>query len=198
MKGINYTNIKELYNKMGYPFYEGFYNVNVFGFRNPKLTVDEFNDIIGIAYQDAFGRGVCLIYEGTTKAGLYYLKNKLGNSKGTFILQEGYFKSCWKSGMHSGKYPALVQKGAPFTGYRDDDSDGQLDLDGQIYNDVTGLNFHTTSFINNIDKVGAYSAGCQVIKDDKDFLSCKAVIDRSIDTYGDSISYALFNMKDFF
>ena len=183
---------------MNYPFYEGFYNVNIFGFRNPALTVDEFNDIIGIAYNDAFGRAVCLIYEGTTKAGLYYLKNKLGNSKGTFILKEGYFKSCWAAGLHSGKYPALVQKGNPFIGYRDNDSDGQLDLEGETFTDVTGLNFHTTSFINNKEKVGAYSAGCQVIKDDKDFLSCKAVIDRSLELYGKSISYALFNMKDFF
>lgn len=199
MKGLDYNSLKGVYDKMGYPLYEGKYNVNIFGIRSDSTDIDQFNDILGICYQDNFDRWNVLAFEGTTKAGLYYLKNKLGNSKGTFILKEGYYKSCWKSGLHSGKYPALVQnRNEVFEGFRDNNSDGKLDLTGKLYNDVTGLNFHTTSFINDKDRVGAYSAGCQVVRDDKDFLAVKALIDRSLEIYGDSISYALFNAKDFF
>lgn len=199
MKGLNYNNLKQLYNKMGYPFFEGRFNVNVFGFRSPELTVDAFNDILGVAYQDDFGRGVVLIVKGTTKPGLYYLKNKVGGINGTFILKEGYYKGCWKSGLHGGKYEALRQaKHGLFQGWRDEDNDSELDMSGEVYNDVSGLNFHTTSFVNNKEKVGAYSAGCQVVQDDKDFMTQRAIIYKSMEIYGDSVSYALFNMRDFF
>ena len=43
-----------------------------------------------------------------------------------------------------------------FVGWRDKDKDGQLDMEGQLFTDVSGLNFHTTSFINDKEKVGAY------------------------------------------
>lgn len=199
MKGLNHNTLKQLYDKMGYPFFEGQFNVNTFGFRSKSDKVNEFNDILGVAFEDDFGRGVTLIARGTTKPGLYYLKNKLGGVDGTFILAEGYYKGCWKSGLHSGKYEALRQsKQGIFVGWRDDDSDGELDMDGKLYNDVSGLNFHTTSFVNDKEKVGAYSAGCQVVQDDKDFLAQRAIIYKSMEIYGDSVSYALFNMKDFF
>jgi len=199
MMGLNYQSISDVYGKLNYPFYTSEFNVNIFGIRNPEKQVDEFNDILGIAYIDSFGRPMVIVSPGTTKPGIYYLNNKLGNVKGTFILKEGYYKSCWKRGLHTGKYDALVQSPkSTFEGWRDNDSDGKLDMSGALYKDVTGLNYHTTSFINDKEKVGAYSAGCQVDQDDLDYIPKRAIIYKSMEIYGDYVSYALFNLKDFF
>lgn len=202
MKGLSYQSIQEVYVKKGYPFYKGAFNVNLGGFRNTSPNVDEFNDILFLAYQDDFGRGNLITVKGTTKPGAYWLGDKMGNPSGTFILAEGYWKSCFKQGKHNGKYDCLVQKNYSgdklFKGYRDNDKDGLIDYSGELYSDVTGLNFHTTSFLNDKEKVEMYSAGCQVVQDDKDFLTILPIAQKSMEIYGDSLSYALFNTKDFF
>lgn len=200
MKGLDFNSLFQAYSSKGYPFYDsGKFNINIFGIRDSSNIVDEFNDILGVAYIDEFGRPIVLAARGTTKPGLYYLTDHLGGAHGTFILKEGYYKSCWARGLHSGKYDALRQSSkAEFIGWRDKDKDGQLDMDGELFTDVSGLNFHTTSFINDKEKVGAYSAGCQVVQDDKDFMMLRAVIYRSMEIYGNNVSYALFNIKDFF
>lgn len=198
MKGLDYQSLSEVYRKMGYPFFEGAFNVNLGGFRNTSPTVDEFNDVLFVAYQDDFGRGNLVTVRGTTKPGAYWLGGKMGNPEGTFILGEGYHKSCFKKGYHKQQYQCLVQaKSDSFWGYRDKDKDGLIDYSGKIYKDVTGLNFHTTSFLNNKSKVGAYSAGCQVAQDDKDLLTILPVVFKSMELYGDVVSYALFNNRDY-
>lgn len=192
---LTYDSVGRMYADKGFRFYDsGKFNVNIFGIRK-DLTVDLFNDIIGIAYRDGKNNPVLKAYKGTTEPGLYYLKNKLGNVKGTFILMPGYYPKCWKSGKHKGEYSALVQS-APgvFKGWRDSDADGQLDMTGTIYTDVSGLNLHTTSHIRGYAaKVGAYSASCQVVQYTKDHLELMGIVDQSKDIYGDSFSYALFD-----
>lgn len=194
---ITYDWIQEAYAAKGYPFITtGKYQPNYFGIRSKDMVVDEFNDIIGVAYLDSFGNRQCLTFQGTTKPGLYYLKNKLGNVKGTFIVQPGFHKDCWVPGLHNDKYSAMKQRAAGvFSGWRDADSDGQLDMTGTIYTDASGVNGHTTSQLNEIEKVGAYSAGCQVIMDDKEHAVWYNVGARAWELYKKSFSYALFQQK---
>lgn len=190
-----YQDIKSLYDRNGYPFESDPFYVNLFGIRSKQMTVDLFNDIIGLAYKDDFDNAICLVFRASTKPGLYWLKNKLGNINGTFILKDGFHQNAFKKGQHSGRYDALVQAAyGNLPGWRDNDADGELDMDGKIYHDVTGLNLHTTSFINEIEKVGAYSAGCQVVADDKDFEVVRALAYKSMDIYKDQIDYALFQI----
>lgn len=194
MTGITYDWIQQQYSAKGYPFITtGKFMPNYFGIRSKDMIVDEFNDVLGVAFLDGFGNKQCLTFEGTTKPGLYYLKNKLGNVKGTFILRPGYHKDCWIPGLHNGKTPALVQA-APgvFKGWRDNDADGQLDMTGPIYTDAGGVNGHTTSQLNEIEKVGAYSAGCQVVQDDKEHGIWYNVGNRAFEFYKKRLSYALF------
>ena len=194
----NYESVRDLYAKLGYRFYdEGKFNVNLFGIRR-SLEVDIFNDLLGIAYRDEKNEPQLLLHAGTTKPGLYWLKNKLGNMKGTFILAPGYYSRCWKIGLHHGEYQALVQAGNKiFKGWRDNDSDGQLDMNGPIYDDVQGLNSHTTSLLRgDAQKVGAYSAGCQVRKRLEDHKKLMDVCARSSEIYGNLFSYALFDSRN--
>lgn len=199
MKDLTTELIKEVYEDKHYPFFTGAWNVNIGGIRNDDLSVvDEFNDILWLAWEDDFGRDNLLIHRGTTKPGLYWLKNKMGNMNGTAILAEGYYFSCWTQGLHKGQYKALVQSDkAKFLVYRDNDRDGKFDISGKLYDDVSGLNGHTTSFINDKDRVGAYSAGCQVREDDKDHIAAMAIIEKSMERYGKYVSYGLTNFSDF-
>jgi len=186
-----YSEVKALFECHGHRFYDkGSYNVNLFGIRNGYDTVNEFNDILGIAFRDDLGNPIVIEHRGTTKAGLYWLKSKMGNANGTALLQPDQYPNCWKIGDHKG-YEALVQKGMPFKVWRDADQDGQLDHDGKTYTDVTGLNMHTTSFINEIDKVGAYSAGCQVRQKKEDHKVIMEILKRSAALYGNSFTYTL-------
>lgn len=190
---MTYEEIKSRYNTQGFKFYEGTYNVNNFGIRNADLTtVDKFNDIRGVAYQDAFGNKICLVWACTTKPGLSGLNGKPQNPDGTFILAPGYYPKCWTIGKHKGEYDALVQAGTGvFKGWRDSDADGNFDFSGKIWDNVQGLNDHTTR-AHDIKFVGGFSLGCQVTQDDKEHQIKMAVCQRSAELYSNSFSYALF------
>lgn len=190
-----YSEVKVLFETLNHRFYDGgIFNVNLFGIRKGYDVVDEFNDILGIAYRDELGNPVVIESKGTTKPGLYWLKNKKVNINGTAILQPGQYSRCWELGKHKG-YEALTQKGMPFNVWRDADQDGQLDPNGQTYKDVTGLNMHTTSFINEIDRVGAYSAGCQVRQKAEDHKMVMEILKRSAELYSNSFSYTLIDQN---
>jgi len=195
---IEYDKLKTTIESKGYAFFDkGFYNLNLFGIRSNDLKVNEYNDYLGIAYRDDFNNPKLEIFKATTKPGLYWLKNKLGNSKGTAILIPGQYRKCWKLGYHK-SYQALEQNGTGvFKVWRDYDADGELDTKGPVYSDVSGLNLHTTSFKNEIDKVGAYSAGCQVIQDDLDFNIFLSIVIKSASYYSNSFSYTLLEQNDF-
>lgn len=195
---LNFDSVKKLYEDKGYKFCKtGKLNVNIFGIRK-GLTVDVFNDIIGIAYFDENNKPQLKYYVGTTDPGGYWLKNKLGNIEGTFILAPGYYPNCWVIGLHHQEYEALIQSGPKvFKGWRDRNSDGKLDMTGPLLNDVNGLNLHTTSHLTGkAEKVGAYSAGCQVMQFTKDHLELMAIVKKSQTLYGPKFSYALFENHD--
>lgn len=191
---MSYDAIKKRYEAHDYKFFSDPYALNLYGIRKGYKTVDEFNDILGVAFVDSFGNEVCLEHQGSTKPGLYWLKNKKGNINGTAILVPGQYLNCWKIGEHNGQYKALRQNGNPFRVWRDGDSDGLFDIQGRHYTDVTGLNMHTTSFRNDTQKVGAYSAGCQVRQNWQDHEAIMGIIERAIEVWGNNVfSYTLFD-----
>jgi hypothetical protein len=192
---LTHDQIKEAYARHAYRFFLDKYRVNVFGIRNPSPEVDAFNDVIGVAYMDDFGTGQCLVFNGTTKPGLTYLKDKLGNPNGTGILIPGQYKDVYIVGIHNATSPhahkALRQVGK-FKVWRDKDKDGQLDYSGKVYDDVTGLNLHTTrQFI--VIKVGGFSAACQVVQDDKEHGVIICLAERTVELYGPKLDYTLFD-----
>jgi hypothetical protein len=190
---VTYNDLRDCFGDLGYRFFHnGAYNLNLFGIRRGFSPKDEFNDLLGIAFRDASGRPVVLLHKGTTSPGLFWLRNRMLNSNGTAILQPGQYRGCWQVGLHKG-YEALVQVGFPFDVWRDNDRDGKHDPSGRTYTDVTGLNAHTTSFIREVDKVGAYSAGCQVRQFDSDHMHFMSLCKQSAGLYGNSFSYTLIN-----
>lgn len=191
---MSFDDVAAMYADHGYRFYDdGPYNANLFAIRQGYEVVDEFNDPMGIAYLDQYGNKQCQLSPGTTKPGLHYLKNKLGGAQGTAILVPGYYKQCWMLGKHRGQYEALVQSDrAEFKVWRDHDMDGEFDIDGPIYDNVTGLNGHAASLNNIRENVGPYSAGCQVRQWVHDHWVWMSVCKASMSLYGKYLSYALF------
>ncbi len=194
---MTHQEIKALYQKNGYPFYEGPYNVNNYGRRNKDLTtVDKYNDIRGIAYTDAFGVQHCLEFAATTKPGLKPLSGGAMNPNGVAILIPGFYAKCWVIGIHKEgtehAHEALKQS-APgvFNVWRDNDKDGKFDFSGKIYTDASGINDHTTRSWQ-INSVGSFSEGCQVTQDDKEHRIKMAICMRSAELYANIFSYALF------
>lgn len=157
---LSYDFIKSLYDEHCYPLHEG---INPFAIRNNNWSasdlsaIDKFNDIIGIVN----GKEV-FAFSGTTKPGKSPLMRDDINKNGVFILAHGFYENCWHKGFHKGKYKALVQFGNKFIGWRDGDKDGKFDLDGAIWDDVKGLNYHTTRWDFQVQRVGDFSEGCQV------------------------------------
>lgn len=122
----------------------------------------------------------------------------MGNINGTAILIPDFYPACWKLGEHKGQYEALVQAGTGvFKVWRDDDKDGRFDYSGKVYDDVGGLNSHTESLLNETEKVGAYSAGCQVREFNQDHEAFMGIVKRSMSLYGTRVSYKLFEERDF-
>lgn len=192
---ITYDFVKSMFSQKSFVFREENEYANLFGYRSKDLTLDHFNDLIGAAYKDYFGNKQCLVFPGTTKPGLHYLKDELGNPKGTFILAPGQHKDCWTPGLHNGKYQAWIQSGPNvFKGWRDLNSDGKLDMNGQLYTDTFGVDGHTTRFdIDVTDVVSNFSAGCQVIRDDKHFLVWFNIGLRTTEVFNKkTIDYTLF------
>lgn len=194
---LNYDQLKQVFEAKGYSFFNtDSYNVNVFGIRANAQLADEFNDRIGIAFKDDFGTKHLVSYKATTDPGYFWLKNQLGNINGTAILRPGQYRKSWQLGTHRG-YEALQQSSyAKFKVWRDNNANGILDESGRVYEDVKGLNCHTTSFIRDIDRVGKYSAGCQVIQDDLDFMIFLSIIKKSANIYGNYFTYTLLREND--
>lgn len=194
---LNYQDLQAVMLNKGYRFFDhGAYNLNLFGIRNGSSLVNEFNDWMGVAYRDEWGNERLLLFAATTKPGLYYLKHRLGNAQGTAILIPGQYRSVWKLGKHKGYKALQQQKYGLFKVWRDADQDAQFDYQGKVYRNVRGLNGHTSSFKNDIDKVNRYSAGCQVIQDDLDFKILMAIVEKSLKYWGNSFTYTLLEERD--
>jgi hypothetical protein len=192
---VNYDYMKELYALNGHEFLTRPYECNPFGFRASSPVADQFGCVLGIAYVDGMGEGQCLTFKGSTLPGLYYLKNKLGNVKGTFIVQPGQHKHCWELSFHHindpvKKYEAFRQIGI-IKGWRDNNSDGKADFSGATYTDGAGVNGHHAA---DKSAVGGYSAGCQVVQDKEEHLIWIAPARRHKELYENKFHYTLFQV----
>ena len=183
--------------KKGYAYFtNGQYNLNIIGVRADNSTViNKFDDYMVVEYKSSRGKEQ-LVYSITTEPGLYYMKNKLGNSKGTAILVPGQYRGCWQIGKHNGKYKALVQC-KPVKVYRDGNKDNIYDLNPQtIDNGLFGINIHRSNESFTRDTIDMYSAGCQVFNNPSNFKTFIEVCEKQRQRFGNSFTYTLINEKD--
>lgn len=193
---VTVDSVIEAYKRLNYPlFTNGDYNVNIFGIRDDESVADTFNDLVCLLYR-VNGEWVLKRYPATTDPGVHY-RTHLLNPNGTAILQNGYYRSAYQLGLHRGKYTALVQR-KPLNLWRDKNKDNILDRDGPTFFEVAGINIHHAANTGTTTRVGAHSAGCQVLSNIDDWNEFINIIITSSKKYGKTFSYALFTESEFF
>lgn len=165
------------------------YNLNIVGIRSTNIEVDKFNDWMHCfwKYNGVWNE---IVMPCTTLAGLYYLE-KPTNPKGCAILVEGQYKSTYKIDKHNSKYDALCQRLDEVDVYRDDDKDQEFDfIDQNIDTGYFGINIHRAS-TSEIDNIGKYSAGCQVIQNIDQFDVFMDICKKASDIFSNKFTYTL-------
>ena len=188
--------VEKVMTKKGYTYFSnGNYNLNLIGVRcniNTKVT-NHFDDIMIVTYKNN-GEWIYKEYPITTDPGVKSLK-QLVNINGCAILVPDQYKGCFMTGLHKGKYEALVQRDI-LKVYRDKDKDLEYDLDPKtIQSGLFGINIHKSGKDSTI--VDNWSAGCRVFAKEKDFTDFMTIINKSKAMYGNRFTYTLLDKNDF-
>lgn len=147
-------------------------------------------------YKDTVGQERIRMYTITTDPGTYWLLHPI-NSKGAAVLKPGQWENCWAMGYHKNKHdhPALVQI-ANISVYRDGDKDVVAEKTNVIETGLFGINIHGANKVGVTQKIGKFSAGCQVFQEwskKEEFLSiCKMFKDLRKNKY----TYTLIEEAD--
>lgn len=187
--------ILRLFTRRNYRLYERPYELNLLGVRNMDKKLNLFNEQVGCMYKDEAGNWRLELFPGTTKPGLYYLRNLL-NPKGTAILVPDQYADSYAIGRHQNKYEAFVQV-KPVSVYRDKNRNDVIDLH-TLETGLFGINIHRANALSVATAVNSHSAGCQVINHPKDFARLMELAKIHLRRYGNRFTYTLICEKDVF
>ena len=182
----------------GYRWFEGGdYNLNIVGVRNSETggkVTNKFDDCVTVSYS-VNGENKFHCFEATTDPGSHWERNLL-NKDGVAILVPGQYRGSHTIGLHQGKYEALKQQ-KPLKVYRDNDKDGVYDfLEENIHEGIYGINIHRASSTGTSVQIDKWSAGCQVIANNKNFDKLMEVANKAAKVWGKSFTYTLIESKD--
>jgi hypothetical protein len=148
-------------------------------------------------YTDTVGRDRLKIYVITTDPGTYYQTVRLLNSKGCAVVKPGQYSNCYQLGNHiKSDHKALVQTGGKITVYRDNDRDGIAEDLGVEESGFFGCNIHGAKKLTKTDKIGAWSAGCQVFEEWKNKEEFITICEQFKNVTGNKYSYTLITEKN--
>lgn len=164
----NYTDKQILDRAKSLPTFKGiptgYWICNI---RSKADIPNQYDDKSYLFYNEKF----IMVMPITTNPGDFGLLNFMTyNKTGCAVaLEDNWNYDCWSGGFHKGKMKALVQVG-PIAYTRDNNSNLKSENYGKVYYNLIGLNFHTCSYENIIDKlknfigklIGKWSTGCQV------------------------------------
>lgn len=168
------------------------FNLNIIGVRANDNTPNIFNDRLHLCWKYR-GQWTDFNFPITCDPGFYWLKNPL-SKLGTAIVKPGQYRGLWKTGLHRGKYFALVQKNE-VTVIRDYDKDGELDYDsGREEKGVFGINHHQAG--TDSVRVDKWSAGCIVTPNEKMFKIEMDIFREASELWGNSFTFSLIKEKD--
>jgi len=178
--------LTKYYKENGLPINE----INLIGVRNPAgIEKDVINDFVGY-----FTKEAVVLSPGTTEPSVYWTTSGEKNTSGTFHLKEGFHEKIWCVGTHKG-YEALVNDYRyckPTRGWRDANYNFAQDSKDVEVCDYFGINFHRMHPLAIVDKIGKYSAGCQVFQNAKNFNDMMTFI-KSSQMYKGTPEKTVFN-----
>lgn len=201
LRDLSYGAVKRAFLNAGYKFFYSVFDLNIFGVRGCNRNAGEFDDVIGAAFHDG-DIGHVKMYRATTDPSKKWLLKPL-HPNGTIVITTGQYLGVYKKGIHgrswaSGGYPALEQYGN-FSYVRDKNFDSVVDIEClPSFKDNAKTNLHRANKWKIVDKIGSYSAGCQVVQDPEDYDDLMVLLDQQIRHLGvNSFSYTLFNINEF-
>jgi hypothetical protein len=178
-------------------FETGNYNLNIVGVRNSSTgdqITNKFDDLITVSYMIE-GMWHFHQYAATTDPGRHWADN-LVNPNGVAILVPGQYRGSHRIDLHQGKYKALKQK-SPVKVYRDRDRDASYDkLEESVQEGLFGINIHRASASGTSTQIDKWSAGCQVIASNQDFVEFMELVTKSSSAWGNSFTYTLIESQD--
>lgn len=199
---LQYKNIQLRYTERDYAFFTKPYDLNIFGIRSNTKEAGEFDDHVGVAYKDDLGAERLFLAKATTDPGSKYLLNPL-HPKGAAIMLPGQYRKAYKIGVHgrtwaSGGYKALEQCNL-IRYVRDNNKNNILGDEVTVpFLDNLKTNIHRANKYKIIDRIGGYSAGCQVIQDPNQFEVLMALAEQQEQRgHGSYFTYTLFTEDDF-
>jgi hypothetical protein len=172
------------------------YHLTIVGVRGPSTAIDSFDDSMVIIYRDESGREANEDVPITTDPGAYYTRTKLLNKDGAAILVPGQYRNVYRIARHLDKYEALCQRGGKVRVWRDANMDDRLDRAGKVYEGWYGINIHRARATGTTEKVGRYSAGCQVFQRADDFNQLMSLAKKSKALRGNQFTYTLIEEAD--
>lgn len=190
--------VQDALKKKGYSFLDDGkpHHLNIVGVRSPSTAIGDFDDRMILVYRDGAGQMQAVEYSITTDPGDYYTKTKLLNKAGAAILVPGQYKQTYKVAKHRGKYDALCQLGGEVTVWRDGNKDDKLDRSGKTYKGWYGINIHRARSSGTTERVGRYSAGCQVFQNADDFAVLMDLARKSNSQRSERFTYTLLEEAD--
>lgn len=190
--------VRRTLERKGYTFLDDGkpYHLNIVGVRNPSTAINSFDDRVVLVYRDDSGCQQAVEYSITTDPGEYYTRTKLLNKAGAAILVPGQYRDVYKIGLHHKKYEALCQLGGKVRVWRDGNRDDRLNRSGTIHEGWFGINIHRGNAAGRTNRVGRYSAGCQVFQNAGDFEVLMSMASKSRDRRGNHFTYTLLEEAD--
>jgi hypothetical protein len=198
----NREQIKNTVEGLGYKYFTGDnYDVNIIGIRNSKTggkITNKFDDLITISYKDENGEWNYLEYACTTDPGDDWMENPWIDKIGCAVLKPGQYRGSHKLRLHGGKYLALGQK-ENVTVYRDNNRNDQYEFDeSSVDTGVFGINIHRATALEGETStyVNKWSAGCQVIASNDNWMEFLGICQEAREHWGNSFSYTLIESKN--
>ena len=170
------------------------FNLNIIGVRADDATPNVFNDRLHICWKYK-GKWTDFNFPVTCDSGLYWLNNPL-SKLGTAIVKPGQYRGLWKTGLHRGKYFALVQK-KEVTVIRDYNKDNVLDYNSGVEESgMFGINHHRANANKESVRVDKWSAGCIVNPNPQVFEIEMEIFRQAADIWGNSFTFTLLKQSD--
>ena len=198
-RNLKEPNVITAIRKKGYDVFEEDskpFNLNIIAIRSNDPKVNVFNDHMHLCWKYR-GQWNDFNFPIPCDPGLYWLNHHEEiNKMGTAIVKEGQYKGLWKTGLHRGRYFALVQKN-PVTVIRDYNNDDKIDLEsGRIEQGHFGINHDRGNASKESFKVGKWSAGCLVNPHPRIFEIEMEIFREASKIWGDSFTLTLIKESD--
>jgi len=140
------------------------YDLNIIGVRTESKISNRFDDFLHVCFR-LDGIWVEEIYPCTVDPGQYHLSNP-GRLEGCAVIcSPQQMRSTYTIGLHRGQYECLVNR-KPVAIWRDNNKDEIIDTDSDRY-EGWGIHIHKAG--RNSTEVNKWSAGCTVLKEERDF-----------------------------